>query len=71
MKCARIELPNELAYFIDKTKIDDTTDFKRVAFMLYAYIDDDIITLVKAAKLLGVNKEELTKFYHFYGLSHV
>lgn len=71
MKRIKIELPDELADFINKTKIDDVTDFKRIAFMLYGYIDSDKITWGKAAKLLGLTKNELIEFYGGYGIPYI
>lgn len=69
MKQGKIALPDELADFINKTKINDVTEFKRAAFMLYAYIDSGLVTIEKTAKLLGVNKRRLIQFYCMYRLS--
>ena len=69
MKQGKIALPDELAAFINKTKINDVTEFKRAAFMLYAYIDSGLVTIEKTAKLLGVNKRRLIQFYWSYRLS--
>jgi len=71
VKQVKIELPDELADFINKTKVDNVTDFKRIAFMLYGYIDSDMIAVGKAAKLLGITKKELIEFYGSYGMPYI
>ncbi|MBO6293677.1 MAG: hypothetical protein J6N51_15695 [Selenomonas sp.] len=71
MKQAKIELSNEMADFINNRKIDDLTEFKRAAFMLYAYIDAGLISHGKAASMLGVDKFRLINFYGKYGLQYI
>ncbi len=71
MKKAILELPDEMADYIKDHKIDDTTEFKRAAFLLYAYIDAGMMSHGKAAELLGVNKFDLINFYGNYGLSYI
>lgn len=71
MKQVKIDLPNKMADFLNKKKINDTTEFKRAAFMLFAYIDSGIISHGKAAELLGVDKFRLINFYGNYGLQYI
>ena len=71
MKIAHIGLPDNMTDFISQQPIDDLTEFKRAAFMLYAYIDAGIMSHGKAAELLGVDKFRLINFYDKYGLDYI
>lgn len=71
MKKATLDLPDDMADYINSHKIDDDTEFKRAAFLLYAYIDAGMMPHGKAADLLGVNKFDLIDFYGSYGLSYI
>ena len=71
MKIAPLKLPDAMADYINSHEIDDETEFKRAAFLLYAYIDAGMMSHGYAAELLGVNKFDLIDFYGNYGLSYI
>lgn len=71
MKLATLELPDNMADYINQKLVDEATDFKRAAFLLYAYIDAGLMSHGYAAQLLGVNKFDLINFYGKYGLSYI
>lgn len=71
MKSFSIDFPNEMTEFLNKTKVTDILNFKRAAFLLYAYIDEGKLSHGKAAELLGVDKFDLIDFYDKYGLKYI
>lgn len=71
MKKAVLEFPDKMADYLKKQSLDDVTEFKRAAFLLYAYIDAGLMSHGYAAELLGVNKFNLIDFYGEYGLSYI
>lgn len=71
MKNATLGLPDAMVDYINSHEIDDETEFKRAAFLLYAYIDAGMMSHGYAAELLGVNKFDLIDFYGNYGLAYI
>ncbi len=71
MKSFKINLSDEMADYLSSCEIDDHVEFKRAAFLIYAYIDSGVITYEKAADLLGVGKYDLKDFYDSYGLPYI
>ncbi len=71
MKKVTLELPDEMAEYIKSHKIDDITEFKRAAFLLYPYIDAGMMSHGYAASLLGIDKFDLINFYGNYGIPYI
>lgn len=71
MEKTEIALPAPLAEFIKEYPADSVTAFKRAAFLLYAYIDSEMLSTGKAAELLGMRKFDLIDFYGTYGIPYV
>ena len=71
MKSILLNFPDKMADYINNRSIDDITEFKRAAFLLYAYIDAGMLSYGAAAELLGVDKFKLIDFYGGYGIPYV
>ena len=71
LKKAILELPDKMAEYINNKALDDVTEFKRAAFLLYAYIDSGLMSHGYAADLLGVDKFDLIDFYGKYGIPYI
>ena len=71
MKSVSIKFPDKMVDFIEEISVDDMLDFKRAAFLLYAYIDAGKLSHGRAAELLGVDKFDLIDFYGGHGLEYV
>ena len=71
MKSVSIKFPDKMVDFIEEVSVDDMLNFKRAAFLLYAYIDAGKLSHGRAAELLGVDKFDLIDFYGEHGLEYV
>lgn len=72
MKTIQIIVPDLLEKMLKKNKRETKKlFFKKLAFMLYAYIDEGLISHKEAANILKIPKDNLLDFYEEYGLPYV
>lgn len=71
MKTFSMNLPDKMVELLNKIPVDKDLDFKRAAFLLYAYIDAGKMSHGRAAEILGVDKFDLIDFYGGYGIDYI